>query len=71
MTGALAADLSRLIGSGSVSANRQQIERYSGDALGVYRAFRAAPRMEAKAKVVVWPTCTEHVSSILKYAQSS
>ena len=71
MTGALAADLSRLIGSGSVSADRQQIERYSGDALGVYRAFRAAPRMEAKAKVVVWPTCTEHVSSILKYAQSS
>ena len=37
MNSKLAADLARLLGPGCVSTDREQIDRYSGDALGVYR----------------------------------
>ena len=71
MSKTLAADLGRLIGSGAISVDERQINRYSGDALGVYRAFRAVGRLEAKAAAVVWPESAEQVSAVLKYAQSN
>ena len=70
MNNYLATDLVLLVGSGGVSTDQEQINRYSGDALGVYRAFRAAHLMDGKASAVVWPETTEHVSAVLKYAQS-
>jgi FAD/FMN-containing dehydrogenase len=70
MNNSLSTDLARLVGSGGVSTDQEQINRYSGDALGVYRAFRAAHLLDGKASAVVWPESTEHVSAILKYAQS-
>lgn len=70
MSKSLAADLTRLIGASSVSVDIEQIRRFSGDALGVYRAFRAAGRMEAEAGVVAWPSTANDVSAVLKYAQS-
>ncbi|MDA0769566.1 MAG: hypothetical protein BZY79_02305 [SAR202 cluster bacterium Casp-Chloro-G4] len=70
MNSTLGADLARLVGAGCVSTDRGQIDRYSGDALGVYRAFRAAHRLEANPGAVAWPTSAQHVSAILKYAQA-
>ncbi len=45
------------------------MSRYIGDALGPYRAFRAASRLFATPAAVVWPTNAGQVYRILRYAQ--
>lgn len=70
MRDGLISDLSHILGSGKVSSHTDDLSRYSGDALGVYRAFRASKRLYAEAAVVVWPESTQDVSTLLKYAQS-
>jgi FAD/FMN-containing dehydrogenase len=64
----LVADLERLVGPGNVAADPEQIERYSGDALGVFRAFQAVSRLSARAAAVVWPASAEDVSQVLRFA---
>ena len=68
MKDSLSAELRRILGSENVSTDSDQLDRYSGDALGVYRAFRAAPRLDAQPAVIAWPTSTEQVSRVLKFA---
>ena len=68
MNDSLVADLRRLLGSQGVSTDEDQLDRFGGDALGVFRAFRAAPRLKARPGVVVWPTSTDEVSRVLRFA---
>ncbi len=70
MVNSLTADLRRLIGEGKVSTEQEHIERYSGDALGTFRAFRAASRLSARPAVIVWPADTQDVSRLLRFASS-
>ena len=64
----LASDLRRLLGPGAVSTEPDDLERYSGDALGPFRAFRAGLLLAARPAAVAWPTSTEDVSRVLAYA---
>ena len=68
MRAGLIADLRRIVGDSGVSADPTQIERFSGDALGIFRAFRAAPRLNARPGAVVWPASTDQVSRVLRFA---
>ena len=68
MQSALAKDLVALLGRGAVSSNDADILRYGGDALGVYRAFHSAPRLNERAGAVVWPESAEGISKLLAYA---
>ena len=70
MTSALHQDLARILGGGGVASDGHTLARYGGDALGSYRAFRAAPLLDRVAAVVAWPTETEQVASLLRYANS-
>ena len=70
MNSGLITDLRRILGPQNVSANRDDIDRYSGDALGVYRAFGGAHRLRAKPSVLTWPTDSQQVSKLLRYAHS-
>ena len=65
---ALLRDLTHLLGSGAVSADARQRDAYAGDALGVYRAFGAAHRLNARPAAVAWPSSTAQVSAVLKLA---
>ena len=69
MNGSLVSDLGRIVGPGAVSTDTGLLERFGGDALGVYRAFSAAPRLDATAGVLVWPSKTDEVSRVLRFAQ--
>jgi FAD/FMN-containing dehydrogenase len=69
MTTGLETDLKRIVGSQNVSTEKGNLDRYSGDALGVYRAFRVADRLFTNPAVIVWPLETSQVSQVLKYAQ--
>ena len=69
MNSGLVSDLARIVGASGVSVEAKQLDRVSADALGAYRAFSAADRLEAKPGVVVWPSTTDHVSRILRFAQ--
>ena len=69
MNSGLIADLRRIVGSPNVSVNREDIDRYSGDALGVYRAFGGAHRLSAQPSVLTWPTDSQQVSQVLRFAQ--
>lgn len=71
MQNELAKDLTALLGRGSVTSDEAQLLRYGGDALGVYRAFNSAPRLNERAGAVVWPEGAEGISKILKYASSN
>ncbi|MCH8061181.1 MAG: FAD-binding oxidoreductase, partial [Chloroflexi bacterium] len=64
----LVSDLEAILGAACVSTDVEKVERYTGDALGVYRAFRAASRLDAQPATVVFPQSTAHVSQLLKYA---
>ena len=68
MKSALHRDLTRILGDGRVSSDGETLARFAGDALGVYRAFRRAPDLDARASVITWPTSSEQVASVLKYA---
>ena len=69
MNSGLIADLRRIVGARNLSANREDIDRYSGDALGVYRAFGGAHRLLAKPSVLTWPSDSLQVSQVLRFAQ--
>ena len=69
MNAGLVSDLARIVGASGVSVDAEQLNRVSGDALGVYRAFSAAARLNAKPGAVVWPSTADHVSKILRFAQ--
>ena len=64
----LVSDLEAILGATGVSTDLGDIERHTGDALGVYRAFRAGSRLDARPATVVFPQSTAHVSRLLKYA---
>ena len=68
MNSGLISDLERIVGSGSVSEDTKVLDRFSGDALGAFRAFRVARRLSARPRVVVWPTSAEQVSGVLRFA---
>ena len=68
MKSALVKDLTALLGLGRVSADEADLLRYGGDALGVYRAFRSASRLNERAAAVVWPESAEDISNTLAYA---
>ena len=68
MSDGLLADLQCIVGARNVSTDSDEIERFSGDALGVYRAFRAGPRLSARSRAVVWPSGTDEVSRLLRFA---
>ena len=61
-------DLTRLLGSGNVSADSKHLDDYAGDALGDYRAFGAVRRLYARPAAVAWPTSTQDVSRVLRLA---
>ncbi|MGH2541197.1 MAG: FAD-binding oxidoreductase, partial [Ardenticatenaceae bacterium] len=44
------------------------MDRYNGDALGLFRAFRAASRLYVQPGVIASPTDTQQVSRLLRYA---
>ncbi len=69
MNSSLVSDLGRIVGSGAVSTDAGQLDRFGGDALGAYRAFSAAPRLDAAPGVLVWPSKTDEVSRVLRFAQ--
>ena len=70
MNAGLVSDLTRIVGASGVSVEAEQLDRVGGDALGLYRAFSAAALLNAKPGAVVWPLTTDHVSRILRFAQS-
>ncbi|MCI0438470.1 MAG: FAD-binding oxidoreductase [Chloroflexi bacterium] len=70
MDSGLIGDLRRIVGSESVSTDDKDLERYNGDALGLYRAFRTASRLYAKPGAIVSPASAEQVSGILKFASA-
>ncbi len=63
------ADLKCIVGSEGITNEPDRMSRYIGDALGSFRAFRAAPRLNAAPSAVVWPSSTHEISQILRYAQ--
>ena len=69
MNSSLLSDLGRIVGPGAVSIDTSQLDRFGGDALGVYRAFSAAPCLDATAGVLVSPSKTDEVSRVLRFAQ--
>ncbi len=68
MSDALAKDMVALLGRGAVSSDEADLLRYGGDALGVFRAFRSAHRLDERAGVVVWPGSAEDIADTLVYA---
>ncbi len=68
MNDGLSAELRHILGSENVSTESGQLDRFAGDALGVFRAFRAAPRLDAQPVAIAWPTSIEQVSRVLKFA---
>ena len=65
----LVEDLKALLdGDSKVTTAQEELEFFSGDALGVYRAFRAREKLDARPGVVVHPTTTEEVSSVMRLA---
>ena len=68
MSDALAKDMASLLGRGAVSSDEADLLRYGGDALGVFRAFRSARRLDERAGAVVWPESVEDIAKALRYA---
>ena len=65
---ALVDSLAQVLGHNSVSTQKCDLDRYSTDALAPSRAFRAAPTLEKKADVVVFPHSVQQVSKVVKLA---
>ena len=60
--------LTRLLGHEGVYTGSEDRDRYSADALTPFRAFRAAPRLQSMADVVVVPRSVEQVVEVVKVA---
>ena len=68
MNPGLVAELRAIVGSHNVSTDAHHLDRFAGDALGVFRAFRSGERLSDQPGVVVWPGDTSEVSRVLKLA---
>ncbi|MBI3989120.1 MAG: FAD-binding oxidoreductase [candidate division NC10 bacterium] len=60
--------LRALLGEAKVLIRPGILDRYAGDALGSFRAFHAAPLLEALPDVVVIPETVEEVAAVVKLA---
>ena len=69
MAKGILADLRRIVGSEGATDLPYRMSRYTGDALGTFRAFQAACRLSAQPRIVVWPQTSLQVSRVLRYAQ--
>ncbi len=69
MANGILADLISIVGAKGATDDPAKMSRFIGDAVGSFRAFRAASRLNATPKAVVWPGNTKQVSEILRYAQ--
>ena len=63
-------DLTSFLDPSRISTSEDDLERFSGDALGVYRAFWAASHLTARPRMVVRPTSTQEVSRVIQYANA-
>lgn len=68
MAEGLRQDLARVLGEGGVSTAPEDLERFSTDALGRYRAFRAASRLGCRPAAVARPAQAEQVAAVLELA---
>jgi len=66
----LAADLRRIVGSGGVVSGGKELSQVTGDALNTFRAFRAAECLAVSPAAAVFPTSTQQVSRVLKFANT-
>ena len=71
MDESVVSELTRLLGKERVSVAPEERERFSVDALGVYRAFHAASLLERATDVVVHPQSTEEVASMVRLAHAA
>ena len=62
--------LARIVGQDNLTTQKDDLERYSTDALGPSRAFRAAASIERTADVVVTPRSVEQVVQVVRLASS-
>ena len=60
--------LDRALGSGNLSTNEDDLERYSTDALTPLRAYGAAASIQRIADVVVKPRSVQHVVAVVRLA---
>ncbi len=60
--------LMMLLGEAKVLTSPEALDRYAADALEGFRAFQAAPLLEAHPDVVVLPETVEEVAAIVKLA---
>lgn len=70
MSRGLAADLSRIVGAGGVSTGGKGLSQVTGDALNTFRAFRVAECLAVSPAAAVFPTSTQQVSRVLKFAST-
>ena len=64
----LITSLTRLLGKDSVSTTRDDLDRYSADALTPRRAYAAAASLLRTADIVVVPHSTQHVADVVRVA---
>ena len=69
MAKGIVSDLRRIVGAEGATDLPDGMSRYIGDALGAFRAYSAASRLDATPAAVVRPQSTDQVSGILRYAQ--
>lgn len=69
MKSKLVSDLQNIVGAGYASTDVNEIHKYHGDALGVYRAFSYAPLLFNNPAVIVSPQTKMQISRIIKFAQ--
>ena len=68
MSDSLLQGLTSLLGTDGVSVQKDDLERFSGDALGTYRSFRSSLRSSARPRVVVRPKSALEVSQVVSLA---
>lgn len=71
MKSKLVSDLQNIVGAGYVSADVNEIHKYHGDALGVYRAFSYSPLLFKNPAVIVSPNTKRRISRVIKFAQAN
>ena len=64
----LVESLSRAVGKKNLFTKREDLERYSTDALTPFRAYGAAPILQRIADVVVTPQSAQHVAEVVSLA---
>ena len=62
--------LAKILGHDNVLVGKEDLERYSADALTPFRAFRPAPSLQRTADVVVLPRSTQQVAELVELAST-